>query len=263
MSRFVSEAFPQRDESRRDLQRWRHAALMCLLAVVCLVRLDSVALDEPVGPPRLSEVMAGEPVGRAVYFELVTSLGVIPCELRPEQRPQASALFLGFALGRAAWRDPRSGRVRYDPLYRDLPFVRGVPGALIQSGDPVGNATGHPGYRIAVESAADDPQLLAEPGALVLARYTSPPNRVDPTPPPAGHVLGSQFALLLSRSTHLRGLVTVLGRCRELSVARAIADAMAAQRARPTLLEVRLVDPRGATRSASDSRMEGRGPHPE
>ena len=77
----------------------------------------------------------------------------------------------------------------------------------------------------------------AAPGALVLARYTPPPLRSDPNPPPPGHVLGSQFAVLLADMQHLSGKVSVLGRCADLELARALAANVADGKAH-TLLRV-------------------------
>jgi len=97
----------------------------------------------------------------------------------------------------------------------------------VQSGCPVGDGTGHPGYRIPVESSPDDARRLAEPGALLLARYHPAPNRDDPEPPPPGHVIGSQFVIAVSDMSHLAGEVTVIGSCSDLPRVRAMASLVA------------------------------------
>jgi hypothetical protein len=76
---------------------------------------------------------------------------------------------------------------------------------------------------------------------LVLARYQVPPDRTDPNPPPAGQVLGSQFAVLLTDMRHLVGKVSVLGRCGDLELAREIAERVADGEPH-TLLRVELAD---------------------
>jgi cyclophilin family peptidyl-prolyl cis-trans isomerase len=125
------------------------------------------------------------------------------------------------------------------PLYQDLAVFRGTPGALMQTGCPIGDGTGHPGYRIPVEASDGDAARLGRPGALVLARYTPPPNRIDPAPPPPGDVIGSQFAVTLTDMGHLAGQVTVIGSCADLDVVARVA-ALVAGKERPVRL-VRVV----------------------
>jgi hypothetical protein len=94
---------------------------------------------------------------------------------------------------------------------------------------------GPPGYRIPPETRPDDATLLAEPGALFMATYTAPPNRVDPSPPPPGYTVGSQFVIAVRSMSHLAGTTTVLGHCDDASVVRAISQE---QGAPPELLRV-------------------------
>ena len=158
-----------------------------------------------------------------VEGKMRTDRGDIFCELDARHAPKAVALFVGLATGRAPWREPNTGRITRRPLYENLTFHRAIPGVMIQSGCVVGDGSGNPGYRIRVEPGPDDRAMLASPGALTLARYTAPPFRRDPNPPPPGDVLGSQFAITLTAMSHLAGQVTVLGRCENLDIARAIA----------------------------------------
>jgi peptidyl-prolyl cis-trans isomerase A (cyclophilin A) len=120
-------------------------------------------------------------------------------------------MFVGLARGRAAWRDPRGAAVTQRPMYRDLPFFRAIANAMLQSGCPIGNGTGHPGYRTPIESGANDASRFARPRALLLARYHPAPNRVDPDRPPPGHVIGSQFVVTLTDMSHLAGQIRVIG----------------------------------------------------
>jgi peptidyl-prolyl cis-trans isomerase A (cyclophilin A) len=189
-------------------------------------------------PPSPALALAGLPAGALIPVRVETDAGVIRCQLDAGRTPTAVALFVGLATGRAVWRDPRTGTTTRAPLYRDLVFHRGIPGIFVQSGDPLGDGTGHPGYRIAVESNADDPARLAQPGALLLARYTPPPGRADPAPPPPGHVLGSQFVIALTDMSHLAGQVSVIGRCADLEVVRGLAARLGASVARPRLVRV-------------------------
>jgi peptidyl-prolyl cis-trans isomerase A (cyclophilin A) len=173
--------------------------------------------------PAPSAVLGALP-SHPLRVRLETNRGVVHCELDPVQVLQGTALFVGLSTGRAKHRDPRSGRISSEPLYLHRKFFRAIAGVLVQTGCPLDNGTGHPGYRIAVETRPDDAERLRSPGALLLARYTPPPGRRDPNPPPEGRVIGSQFVVTLADMHHLAGLVTVLGRCGDLGIVSAIAE---------------------------------------
>jgi peptidyl-prolyl cis-trans isomerase A (cyclophilin A) len=189
-------------------------------------------------PPVPSVALAGLPPAGPVAVRLETSEGTIHCELDPKSTPRAVALFVGLATGRARWRDPRTGEISVRPMYRDLTFFRAIPGALVQSGCPVGDGTGYPGYRIPVEPSPNDARRLAVPGALLLARYHAAPNRVDPNPPPPGHVIGSQFVIALGDMSHLANEVTVIGACSDLVRVGSIASLVASGERRVGLSRV-------------------------
>jgi cyclophilin family peptidyl-prolyl cis-trans isomerase len=222
--------------------RWAAACLACAFALACGARdATSDANTAPaLRPPTPEEALVGLPRDRAFPIAIETDLGPVHCELDPVRAPNAVALFVGLATGRASFLDPRTQAVVRRPMYRDLTFFRAVAGVMIQSGDPRDDATGTPGYRIAVERSHDDAQRLATAGALILARYQPPPNRADPSPPAPGQVLGSQFAVLLTAMPHLVGQVSVLGRCDDLERARAIAEDVASKRTPHRLLRVQI-----------------------
>jgi peptidyl-prolyl cis-trans isomerase A (cyclophilin A) len=180
-------------------------------------------------PPVASAVLAGLPA-KGVRVRLETSEGTIHCELEPAGAPNAVALFVGLATGRASWLDVRANAIVTRPMYRQLTFFRAVPNAFVQSGCPLDNGTGTPGYRITIEPTPDDARRLARPGALLLASYHAPPNRVDPSPPPPGRIIGSQFVIGLGDLSHMAGRVSVLGSCVDLDRVRAIAAKVAARR---------------------------------
>ncbi len=176
--------------------------------------------------PSPATALAGLPAD-SIGARLETSEGVIHCQLEPRLAPQAVALFVGLATGRGRWFDVRSQSVAERPMYRDLTFFRAVPDAFVQSGCPLGNGTGTPGYRIAREAAPDAAQRLARPGALLLVGYHAPPNRIDPSPPPPGQIIGSQFVIALGDLSHLASQVSVIGTCSDLERVRGIAERVA------------------------------------
>jgi peptidyl-prolyl cis-trans isomerase A (cyclophilin A) len=209
--------------------KWLVSGVLIIAAACgCRQRNASSRGQGPLAPPATSVALAGLSPGRPIAIRLETTEGPIHCELDPASAPHAVALFVGLATGRARWRDPRTGEIATRPMYRDLTFFRAIPDALVQSGCPVGDGTGHPGYRIPVEASGDDARRLAGPGALLLARYHPAPNRVDPAPPPPGHVIGSQFVIALADMSHLVNEVTVIGSCSDLARVGAIASLVAA-----------------------------------
>ena len=193
---------------------------------------------ERVGPPDPACALAG--LDRAaVPFTLETTEGPVRCTLDAARAPRAAAMIVALAEGRAAFRD-RRGEVERRPYFDDMAFFRAIAGGLVQTGCAVGDGSGHPGYRIAVESDPEDANRLKRPGALLLARYTPPPNRADPAPPPPGEVIGTQLVIGLTDMSHLAGKVTVLGACEDLDVARRLAERVAHKERRERLLHARV-----------------------
>ena len=219
-----------------DLRFWATAAALALLfsAVACSARKSRRATLEP---PDARDALRGFEQGE-ITATLETDEGDVKCRL-DRHAPRALALFVGLATGRAKWRDPQSGQTVSRPLYDGRRIFRAIPGVLVQTGCPRDDGTGQPGYRIEVETDADDAARLSRRGVLVMARYTPPPGRSDPNPPPPGHVIGSQFGVALSDMRHLTGQVTVLGNCEDLGVVARIADGVA-HGAQPMLRHVRI-----------------------
>jgi cyclophilin family peptidyl-prolyl cis-trans isomerase len=215
------------------------------MALLCASGCRDRSQEETVGPPSPDCALAGLDRS-AVPFVLETSEGTVRCTLDADRAPQAAAMVVGLAEGRAPFRDPASGEVVRRPYYEKMPVFRAIAGGLVQTGCPVGNGTGHPGYRMPVEADPGDGARLAQPGALFLARYTPPPGRVDPAPPPAGDVIGTQLVVGLTDMSHLAGKVTVLGACADLDVVRTIAGRVANKERRVELWRARVERGSGA-----------------
>jgi peptidyl-prolyl cis-trans isomerase A (cyclophilin A) len=190
------------------------ASLMPLLAVVACSRAAHVE------PPPLDH-RSNVPV------VLETSEGVVRCELDGAHAPRALGMVVALATARAPFLDPRTHEVVRRRYYDGLPFFRAIPNVLLQTGCPIGDGSGTPGYRLPVEPGDDDAASLSRPGVLLLARYQPPPGRADPAPPAPGDTIGSQLVIALDDMSHLAGQVTVLGRCKDLDVVRRIATDVA------------------------------------
>ena len=83
-------------------------------------------------------------------------------------------------------------------FYDGLTFHRYEPGFVIQGGDPAGNGTGGPGYRIH-EEYTSNPRNSHEDGALAMARASDP------------NSAGSQFYFCLGAQHFLDPNYTVFG----------------------------------------------------
>ena len=87
-------------------------------------------------------------------------------------------------------------------FYNGLTFHRYVPGFVIQGGDPKGNGTGGPGYRIKQEYTTN-PNNVHNDGALAMARSQHPDSA------------GSQFYFCLGPQNMLDFNYTVFGQTLE------------------------------------------------
>ncbi len=108
-------------------------------------------------------------------------------ELYPEQAPNTVNNFIALAQKR---------------FYNDLPISKVIPGYLIQTGDPLGNGRGFPGYLIKSECKQNGAanSLAFEVGTVCMARSS----RFDTE--------GSQFFVLLQEDHRLEGYYTAFGK---------------------------------------------------
>ncbi len=116
---------------------------------------------------------------------LVTSMGNIEIELRPDTAPKTVMNFL---------------KLTREGFYNGLTFHRVIPGFMIQGGDPKGDGTGGPGYTIPAEI-----KLPHNLGAVAMARKSDQVN-------PQRASSGSQFYIAVKPLPNLdRGGYTVFG----------------------------------------------------
>ncbi|MWV61392.1 peptidylprolyl isomerase [Helicobacter saguini] len=116
------------------------------------------------------------------YAVITTNKGVINIELYPKDAPQAVSNFASLA---------QSG------FYNGLNFHRVIAGFMAQGGDPKGDGTGGPGYRIKCEVENNPHKHLR--GTLSMAH--------------AGRDTGgSQFFICFAPQPHLDGQHTAFGR---------------------------------------------------
>jgi peptidyl-prolyl cis-trans isomerase A (cyclophilin A) len=127
---------------------------------------------------------------------LRTTKGDIAVELYPGKVPTTVGNFVGLATGEVAWRDPETGDIRTDPLYRNVPFHRVINNFMIQCGDPIGTGRGGPGYTFDDEFRDD----LTHDRAGVLSMANRGPD-----------TNGSQFFITLDATPHLDGRHAVFG----------------------------------------------------
>ncbi len=104
------------------------------------------------------------------YAVLRTSKGVVTVRLFKDKAPRTVENFIGLATGDKSWRHPKTGRAMTGaPYYNGLTFHRVIPGFMVQSGDPLANGAGGPGYAFPDEF---HPSLrYNRPGMLGMANY--------------------------------------------------------------------------------------------
>ena len=139
-------------------------------------------------------VNADEPLQAVLH----TSRGDIRVELLPRHAPRTVANFVGLAEGTRPWTHPRTGTPQEGtPLYRDLLFHRVLEAYVIQTGDPLGDGTGKPGY--AIPDEFHDDIWYGEAGMLGMANSGPDTN-------------GSQFFITLGEARHLNNKHTLFGK---------------------------------------------------
>lgn len=156
--------------------------------------------------------------GDALLATFKTSMGTINCQLFYKRAPKTVANFAGLAAGNKEFTDPNDKKKKKQPYYDGIIFHRVIPNFMIQSGDPLGQGVGGPGYSISDEF---HPELLhTKPGLLSMA------NRGPNTG-------GSQFFMTEKATPWLDNKHAVFGECKEVPLIKKIARVPTAARNRP------------------------------
>jgi peptidyl-prolyl cis-trans isomerase B (cyclophilin B) len=130
--------------------------------------------------PTNDEIATLSERARTSQIRIVTSKGDIVFTLYPDEAPVHTAAFMKLAEG---------------GFYDGLTFHRVEPGFVVQGGDPDGDGTGGPGYRLKAEFNAH-PHLR---GTVAMARSSNPDSA------------GSQFYICLDDARFLDNNYTVFG----------------------------------------------------
>jgi peptidylprolyl isomerase/peptidyl-prolyl cis-trans isomerase B (cyclophilin B) len=130
------------------------------------------------------EIKMTQPTGKKTGYIELENGGTIKIEFYPDSAPNTVANFEKLA---------NSG------FYNGLTFHRVVDGFVAQGGDPAGNGTGGPGYKIKAEF--NNRKHLT--GTLAMARSQHPDSA------------GSQFYICLAPQPFLDGQYTVFGQVTE------------------------------------------------
>ena len=151
--------------------------------------------------------------------QFVTSEGTFTVRLFDQEAPKTVENFVGLAEGTKQWKDPRTNQLVSTPYYDGVIFHRVIDGFMIQSGDPLGEGIGGPGYSFADEF---HPTLRHnKPGILSMANRGPNTN-------------GGQFFITLAETPHLDDRHTVFGEVIDgMDVVRKIGSAKVDERDRP------------------------------
>lgn len=183
--------------------RMRRLFPLCLLALIAIVSCTpqgrvtdtKIVFDQPVSDP-------ADPV-----VKIETSMGDIYVELYMKQAPRSASNFLGLSLGQKEFLDLKTGNRTNRQFYNDLLFFRINKHKYIQSGCPMNNGFGGPGYALKDER---HPSLFHQAGSVGYVFHGPDRN-------------GSQFYILLDPVPAFDGVCTIFGQViKGLDVARAI-----------------------------------------
>jgi peptidyl-prolyl cis-trans isomerase A (cyclophilin A) len=154
-----------------------------------------------------------------IHAKFVTSEGPFTVRLFDQEAPKTVENFVGLAEGTKEWTDPRTNQKVKRPYYDGVIFHRVIDGFMIQSGDPLGQGIGGPGYTFADEFHPT--RRHSKAGILSMANRGPNTN-------------GGQFFITLAPTPHLDDRHSVFGEVMEgMDVVQRIGSAKTGPRDRP------------------------------
>lgn len=153
-----------------------------------LLIIIALTLILPTGCSLIRQKKTEKPDQNPLAALNIKDWGKVEIELNPEEAPNTVASFIELA---------NSG------FYDGLTFHRIIKGFMIQGGDPSGDGTGGPGYKIKGEMSNNkfNNKLLHEKGVISMARV-----------PTGFDTAGSQFFITLDDQPGLDGDYAVFGK---------------------------------------------------
>lgn len=147
-----------------------------------------------------------------LYAEIITNKGTAVAKLHHTETPMTVANFVSLAEGTNTMVDSTYKGKKY---YNGIIFHRIIKDFMIQTGDPLGNGSGDPGYKFPDEIV--DNLTHKSKGILSMANSGPATN-------------GSQFFITLKETPWLDGKHTVFG---EIIIGQAIVDSIGAMKTNP------------------------------
>lgn len=130
------------------------------------------------------------------YAQFITSEGNFTARLFDQEAPKTVENFVGLAQGTKQWTDPRTSQKVTKPYYDGVIFHRVIDGFMIQSGDPLGQGIGGPGYTFNDEF---HPKLRHNKAGILSMANRGP------------NTNGGQFFITLGPTPHLDDRHSVFG----------------------------------------------------
>ena len=154
-----------------------------------------------------------------LYAQFDTSLGKFTVHLYDQEAPKTVENFVGLAEGTKEWMDPRTNQKVHKPYYDGVIFHRVINGFMVQSGDPLGQGIGGPGYTFADEF---HPKLRHNKAGILSMANRGP------------NTNAGQFFITLGPTPHLDDRHSVFGEVVEgMDVVRTIGSTPTGDRDRP------------------------------